>query len=300
MNDLSAGYRTCQRIARRSASSFYFSFLLLPRPKRLAMYALYAFLRRIDDLADDPGSNELPVQSAAQALTNARRSLSAALAGRCEGPIWTALADAVSRYQIPPDCLSDAIDGVEMDLHYRPYHTFEQLEQYCHRVASSVGLACIHIWGFRDSAALAPARQCGLAFQLTNILRDLAEDSARGRVYLPQEDLQRCGYSPQELAAGVQNDGFQRLMDLELARTASFFQQAAVLPRYLSTDGQRIFAAMFNTYWRLYQRIANHSTEVLSRRVSLSHWDKLRIAASALCTAKPAADVPNIDQMVGR
>jgi phytoene synthase len=295
VNELNDSYALCQRLARRSASNFYFSFMLLPRGKRRAMCALYAYLRHVDDLADDDGRD---VGSRKLALEELRGSIL-----RCESnpagppcpvpkgegsdskamnPILPALADTVARYQIPVEYLSAVIDGVEMDLAGQRYETFEQLEQYCERVASVVGLACIHIWGFRSAEALEPARQCGVAFQLTNILRDLKEDAERGRVYLPQEDLQRFGYGKEALRRGETSRAFMDLVQFEIARAERLYGAAAALEGLLERDGRRVFRAMTATYRAVLEKIKRRPEEVFRRRIRLSRWEKTRIAAGAI------------------
>ncbi len=271
---LAISYKLCQRIARDSASSFYYSFLLLPRAKRSAMCALYAFLRRTDDLGD----SDDPDDARRAALSAWRRSLDRALSGIFDDPMLPAVADTVARYRIPPEYLHAAIDGVEMDLDRCEYATFADLEQYCYRVASVVGLACVYIWGFRDPAALVPARQCGVAFQLTNILRDLKEDAARGRCYLPREDLDRFDYRLPDLRAGVQDARFRALMQFEIARAEDFYRHAAELDRWLEPDGRRVFGAMLSTYHGLLDQIKRLDGDVFTARVRLSGWRKLRIA----------------------
>jgi len=171
------------------------------------------------------------------------------------------------------------IDGVEMDLNRRRYETFGELEVYCRRVASAVGLACIHVWGFTGEEALEPARKCGLAMQLTNILRDLKEDARRDRVYLPLEDLRRCGYSVDDLLAGVADDRFLELMSFQIGRAKRLYAEGAELMRCLRPSGRRIFGMMMTTYRALLRKIERRPAEVLRRRVSLSRGQKLRIAA---------------------
>ena len=222
VSELSTSYAYCQRLARQSASNFYFSFLLLSREKRRAMCALYAYLRHVDDLADDEGHDYAARQKALESLRGAL--VDQTHAEHKTHPILPALADTVARYQIPLEYLTAVIDGVEMDLAGRQYETFDELEQYCERVASVVGQACIHIWGFRGEQALEPARRCGVAFQLTNILRDLKDDARQGRVYLPHEDLRRFGYSVEDLRAGKANSAFAALMEFEIARAESYYQ----------------------------------------------------------------------------
>jgi phytoene synthase len=287
---LAQSYAYCRRLSRRAHSSFYASFWLLPPTKRCAMHALYAFMRYTDDLGD----SGLPVPQRRAALHRWRRLLDDALAGRFDArepdlaavatdalgrPLLPALADSVRRFSIPREHLHAVIDGQEMDLEAVRYETFAQLSGYCEKVASAVGLACIHVWGVRGDAALEPARKCGIAFQLTNILRDLREDSQRGRVYLPAEDLRQCGYSADELARGVVNDRFRALVALEVARAEQLYRDAAELCPALDRDGRRIFGMMHHTYRQLLETIAGRVDELLRCRVRLSRWQKLRIAA---------------------
>jgi len=274
-NGLHASYAHCQQIARRSASSFYYSFLLLPKPKRRAMCALYAFLRRTDDLGDSSD----PVEERRAALAAWRRSLRRSMHGQYDDPLLPALADTVRGCGVPLAHLEDVIDGVEMDLTTACYETFDDLEQYCHRVASAVGLACLPIWGCTSDLAEIPARQCGLAFQLTNILRDLKEDAACGRVYLPAEDLRRFDYSAESLLKGVRDERFRELMRFEVERAEGFYAAAMELDSYLSDDGRRVFGSMVAVYRALLDEIKRLDGDVLSRRVELNSWQKMRIAS---------------------
>jgi squalene-associated FAD-dependent desaturase len=193
--------------------------------------------------------------------------------------VLPALADAMERFHIPSEHLFAAIDGVEMDLDQNRFATFGELERYCERVASAVGLACIHIWGFHGPEAIEPARQMGVALQLTNILRDLKEDAARGRIYLPLEDLDACGYSADDLLQGKANDAFLRLMRFEIDRAEQFYQGGFALSQYLEPAGRRIFGLMTETYHALLQKIAAAPTTVLAHRIRLQPWQKLRFVA---------------------
>jgi phytoene synthase len=272
---LQASYAHCQQIARRSASSFYYSFLLLPKPKRRAMCALYAFLRRTDDLGD---GNE-PVEHRREALADWRRSLRRSLHGQYDDPLLPALADTVRGCGVPLAYLEDVIDGVEMDLEPTGYESFAELEQYCHRVASAVGLACLPIWGCTSDLAETPARQCGLAFQLTNILRDLKEDAARDRIYLPAEELRRFDYSEADLRSGIRDGRFRELMRFQIERAEGFYAEGVELETYLSEDGRRVFGSMVAVYRALLDEIKRLDGDVLSRRVELTSWQKMRIAS---------------------
>jgi phytoene synthase len=281
-----ASYRHCRRLSRRAGSSFYRCFGLLPSAKRRAMDALYAFMRHTDDLAD----NRQPTPRRAAALVGWRAALQRALLGQepldedathldaAGRALLPALADAVAAFNIPAEHLHAVIDGVEMDLRQDRYETFEVLEHYCQRVASAVGLACIHVWGFRGPEALEPARKCGVAMQLTNILRDVKEDAEEGRVYLPLADLRRHGYSVDDLLDGVADDRFRGLMETEIRRARRYYDEGGELSRWLEPDGRRILGMMTATYRALLEEIARRPEEVLRRRVRLSRWRKLGIA----------------------
>jgi len=280
---LEASYRYCRQVARRSHSSFYPSFMLLSKPKRRAMHALYAFMRHTDDLGDSP----LEPAARAAALARWRDSLTAALRGRFSpgqepnpndgSQLLPALADTVARYRIPPGHLEAVIEGQEMDLQPARYDRFADLAVYCEKVASAVGLACIYVWGFRDPAALEPARKCGIAFQLTNILRDLKEDLARGRLYLPLEDLRACGLTAEDLFALRSGSRFLRLLSLEVDRAERLYQEAAELTQWLEPEGRRIFGMMNDLYRRLLEKIRRSGDRILHERISLGRWAKLRI-----------------------
>ncbi len=182
--------------------------------------------------------------------------------------ILPALADAARRFQIPHEHLEAVIDGVEMDLDARRYETFEELLPYCQRVASAVGLACIHLWGFRGPEAFEPARQAGVALQLTNILRDLRQDAQAGRVYLPLADLRQFGFSTDDLLSGVDDDRFRRLMAMEVARAEQFYRGGAELGNGLNRTGRRIFGLIMATYRSLLRKIARRPGDVLRRQRS--------------------------------
>jgi len=292
---IDASYNVCRRLARRSRSNFYVCFRGLPREKRRAMEALYAFMRHTDDLADDP----LPAELRRQSLSKWRAALQGALQGRFDvcsrrpsqngqaansdhhfGPeLLPAMVDAADRYRIPPEYLLAVIDGVKMDLERQRYETFDQLEGYCERVASAVGMACIHIWGFHAREALEPARKCGIAMQLTNILRDLKEDAQQNRIYLPLADLRQCDYSTDDLNRGVADERFVRLMQFEIGRAEWFYREGAELMQFLQCDGRRIFGMMTSTYRALLEKIKRRPGDVLNRRITLSRAKKLRIVA---------------------
>jgi 15-cis-phytoene synthase len=283
-------YRLCCRLARRAAKNFYYAFWTLPRNKRRSMCALYAFFRRTDDLGDDEPS--LVVQGlevTASNLDEARRSalrawrasLRRAMTGSFDDRLLPAVVDTVRRYKIPVEYLETAIDGVESDLDRSTFATFDELAHYCHQVASVVGLACVHVWGFRpEPEAFEAAHACGVAFQMTNILRDVAEDASRGRIYLPQEDLERFGVSAGAIRAGVVNNAWRALMQFQADRIEVFYRKARELTPYLEPDGVRIYGAMTDIYYGLFQEIRRRDGDVFSSRVRLSTWRKLSILVS--------------------
>ena len=245
------------------------------------MDALYAFMRHSDDLVDaaSPSPREALAQWRADLEDSLRPDVAPAFHSVKATLLLPAVADTVRRFHIPAEHLRDVLDGVEMDLDRPRYETFAALVGYCEHVASAVGLACIHVWGFRGPQALGPARAAGVALQLTNILRDLKEDAAAGRVYLPLDDLRECGYAIEQLQRGQGGAAFRRLMELEIARAEQFYRDGAALLDWLASPGQRLFGMMMATYRVLLRKIARRPEEVLRRRIRLGGAKKLQIAA---------------------
>jgi 15-cis-phytoene synthase len=276
--ELARSYAYCERLARREAGNFYLAFRLLPTDQRRAMCALYSFMRVADDLADGPGASE----EKRQPLQDWRRRLDGALQGAYSHPLHPAFHHAIRRFGVPPAYLHAVIDGVEMDLDGAHYSVFADLYPYCYRVASAVGLACIHIWGFTGEQAKGYAEAAGVAFQLTNILRDLGEDAGRGRVYLPLEDLERFGYKEDELRRGIRDDRFRQLMRFEVDRAAAYYRNAEPLTPLLRPAGRAVFLTMLRTYRGLLDAIVRRDFDVFSGRVRLSRARKLWLAARAL------------------
>lgn len=282
--DLDESFVFCQRLAKRTAKNFYYSFLTLPVDVRRDMCALYAYMRVCDDLGDDPG---LSPDVRRASLIDWRASVRDALeTGDATHPILPALSDVVRRRQVPQKPLLDVIDGIEMDLMPVRYKTFEELSDYCYHVAGAVGLSCIHIWGFEGAVAEEQAIKCGLAFQLTNILRDLGEDAAMGRVYLPDEDLERFGYSVENLAAGVIDDRFRRLMAFQVERARSYYRGSEPLLESVSPVGRPVLGAMRRIYGGLLDEIERQRYNVFRKRVSLPRWKKLLIVLDATVRAR--------------
>lgn len=290
-HDLAESYRHCRRQARQAASNFARLFWLLPADQRRAMQALYAFARQTDDLADGPE----PQEQKRASLRGWRQALDEALAGRAEPAtlpagelaaarlILPAVAHTAARFEIPGDYLRQVIDGVEMDLDHVEFATFDELRHYCLHVASAVGLACLPIWGCRDERARQPAVDCGIAFQLTNILRDLAEDAGRGRNYLPREDLARFGCRPLASVSGsAPADAWPDLIRFECARAAEYYERSLAAQSYLTGSGQRMFRLMHATYRALLEKIARAPHSVFERRIRVSRPHKAWIVVRTL------------------
>lgn len=274
---LQESYRYCTRVSRTCARNFYFGFLMLPQEKRRSLCAIYAFMRACDDAVDDAPPCERP-----QRLRAVRDTLEDALAGDTSAaPYLPAFRDAVRRHHIPAEHFRALLTGAEMDLSITRYPTFESLHRYCYHVASVVGLVCLHVFGFEDEAARQYAEDCGVAFQLTNILRDLREDAELGRVYLPQEDLERFGYSEAELLAGVRDDRFRALMRFEVERARSFYRSADHLIPLVAPKSRACLATMMGIYERLLDRLEESDFDVFSRRVHLSLLEKVGILLRA-------------------
>lgn len=267
-------YQWCVDVARTQAKNFYYSFLLLSPPQREAMCAIYAFMRYCDDLSDDEG-----IADRASAIARWREDLAQALHGHPgEHPLWPAFIDAVERYQIPHRYFFDMIAGVSSDLEPRCIQTFEELYDYCYHVASVVGLTIIHIFGFDDPQALELAEKCGIAFQLTNILRDVREDYEKDRVYIPAEDFRRFGVSAATL---VSTEGFFRLMDFEAQRAREYYRESAPLVGMIHPRSRASLKALIGIYSRLLDRIVASNYDVLTRRIRVPAWEKVWILARA-------------------
>jgi phytoene synthase len=271
-------YAFCRNLARREAGNFHHAFRLLPRQQYLAMSALYAFLR----ISDDLGDNSAPTDQKRLALADWRQQLRCSWDNGDGRGVFPALRHAATTYGIPRELFETALDGVEMDLDTARYPTLADLARYCYRVASVVGLACIRIWECRDERATTYAESAGIAFQLTNILRDLGEDCDRGRIYLPQEDLVRFGYSEEDLKRRKRSTAFRELMAFEVARARGYYQAAEPLTGLLAPPGRAVYQVMSRTYRALLGLIEKSDYDVFSQRVRLGSWRKLGLALQAL------------------
>ena len=273
--DLDRSFQHCRAVARRRAKNFYYSFLLLPRAQRNAMCAVYAFMRYCDDLSDEPGATREP-------LDRWRTALDQALAGQYGShPALPAFHDTVLRYRIPHSYFYEMIDGVSSDLQPRCMQTFDQLYRYCYQVASVVGLTTIHIFGFDSSQALPLAEKCGVAFQLTNILRDVREDVERGRIYFPQEDLTRFGVCADDLKRGKPTPQFIELMRFEAGRARDYYKESQPLLGMVHARSRASLWALIEIYSRLLAKIEASNYDVLSRRIALSAVEKSWIVIRA-------------------
>lgn len=269
--DQRAAKRHCRQCTAQSGSSFTASFALLPREKRQAMTALYAFCREVDDIVDSMGDPE----EAQARLDEWRAEIAALYAGRPSRPVALALAPAIERWHLPRQWLLDIVDGMEMDLQPRRYADFAALNVYCYRVASVVGLLAASIFGYREKATLEYAKGLGLAFQLINIVRDVGEDAARGRIYLPQDELARFAVREEEILACEDSERFQALMAFQIARIRAILQRALATLPPVDRPSQKPGLVMAATYGRLLDEIERQKVPVLSRRVRLSRAHKL-------------------------
>ena len=276
MSQIDQSYDYCRRVARSRAKNFYYSFLLLSAQQRKAMCAIYAFMRYCDDLSDEPGASRA-------AIDRWRAELEDALEGRFSGhPVWPAFHHTVRRFQIPHEYFREMIEGVASDLEPRQIETFDQLYHYCYQVASVVGLTIVHIFGFDTPRALPLAEKCGIAFQLTNILRDIREDAERDRIYLPAEDLCKFGLTAEDLRAGHRTEPFLRLMRFEAARARAYYNEAQPLLDLIHPRSRPSLWALITIYSNLLERIERTNYDVFSRRVRLSAMEKSWIVLRAL------------------
>jgi phytoene synthase len=285
-SQLTVAYSVCRGITRMAAKNFYYGFLVLPKSKRQALCAVYAFMRRCDDIVDDPS---LPLQERRQKLVDWLDSVHRALAGQpTEEPVLLALTDAQRRFGIPLELLDALAYGTARDLtstaqppeQQEPlvsYRTFEDLRDYCYGVASVVGLVCIRIFGYRDPAAEPLAERCGLAFQLTNIIRDVKEDAAMGRVYLPEEDMAKFGITAHELRTAPDAARVRPLLEMEANRAREYYQAGEQLLPLIDEDSQPGLWVLVTIYRKLLEKIAARQYDVFSKKIALTTGEKLLV-----------------------
>jgi phytoene synthase len=287
-NGLEASREYCEQLTRLQAKNFYYGLKLLPEPKRSAMFTLYAYMRLVDDIADNEDGRS--VQQRLDELETWRAHTHAILDGRdhttsgngsvadAGRQLWPAFTEMVHDYRMPRKIFDDVIAGQRQDLEPTAFDTFDQLNEYCYRVAGVVGLASIYIWGFEGGAeteSLAIDR--GVAFQLTNILRDLREDAARGRIYLPAEDLAVMNVTERDLTEARGGPAFRELMQFQIDRAEHYYTKSQPLEERIQRDSRPTLVAMTQIYHRLLKKVAVAPERVLKERVSLSLLSKLMI-----------------------
>jgi phytoene synthase len=289
---LRSAYSVCRHIARSAAKNFYYGFLVLPARKRNALSAVYAFMRHADDISDD---TSVAPEQRREKLNEWMNAFRRVVEGeRTDDPVLFALADAQKRYNIPLELLAKLVQGTAMDVQPQPirektasgfdilapqtqYDTFEQLYDYCYHVASVVGLVCIRIFGYRDPRAEKFAEETGIAFQLTNIIRDVKEDAQMGRVYLPREDLSRFDLDPRSLANGAGPASFRSVLEFETERARKFYASANELLPLIDEESQPALWTLVEIYRRLLEKIAARNYDVFSERVRLSTAEKVTV-----------------------
>ena len=287
-HQLTHAYSVCRGIARRAAKNFYYGFLVLPSDKRNAISAVYAFMRHADDISDDPALDPQQKRLKLEEWLDAAKQVFAGKA--TDDPVLMALGDTQQRFKIPPELFEKLVHGTSLDLEIPASpeapillcRTFDDLKQYCYYVASVVGLVCIRIFGYEDSKAEFLAEDCGLAFQLTNIIRDVKEDAGMGRIYLPEEDLERFQISPQQfLPATMSEPGkaeqFRPVLEFEAERARKYYESAKWLMELIHEDSRGALWVLVEIYSRLLRKITERNYDVFTERVSLSFWEKLKV-----------------------
>lgn len=264
----------CQAKAARSGSSFYYSFLFLPEERRRAITALYAFCREVDDVVDDCSDPA----TARATLAWWRQELAAAFHGTPQHPVARALAEIAPRFNLAEPRLAEIIDGMQMDLDLNRYPSFEALRRYCHRVAGVVGELSAEIFGYQDRRTLEYAADLGIAFQLTNIIRDVGEDARRDRIYLPLDEIGRYGVSAADITASRETNDFRRLIEFQIERAQGYYRDAFAKLPAVDRRAQRAGIVMAAIYRTLLDEIRRDGCRVLSQRTSLTPVRKLWIA----------------------
>ena len=264
-----------KQIAKESNSSFYYAFSLLAKPKRDAMNTVYAFCRKTDDIVDEGDDSE---EIKYERLRKWRIELEKALYGRSDSHFFNKLAAIIKQFNIPIDPFFELIAGMEMDLQHKRYRSFEDLVQYCYMVASTVGLMCIEIFGYKNKSAKDYAVNLGLAMQLTNILRDVKKDSEKGRIYLPQNDLVKFNYNERDLFEMKYDPNFVSLMKFESDRAKDFFAKADQALDFDDKPAMFPARAMQHIYSRLLNKLEAEKFDVFSKRIRVGTFEKAAIS----------------------
>jgi phytoene synthase len=285
--ELERAYDQCQQITRSRAKNFYYAFRTLPARKRRAVYAAYAFCRICDDIADE----DRPLEEKQRLFADTRDLLYRSDNGTSSDPVFAALRDASAAFHIPFRYFEEVIEGVEIDLARTRFQDFDELRNYCYKVASTVGLICIEVFGYNDPRAREYAIDLGIAMQLTNILRDVKEDAQRGRIYIPMDEIASFGYSERELEDGVMNDAFRDLMRFQVARARRYFASGRRLIPLVSPGSRACPGVLSATYSSILDRVESSDFNVFERRIGLSTREKLllmaRLWATSLISAYP-------------
>lgn len=264
----------CQDKAAASGSSFYYSFRFLPADKRRAITALYAFCREVDDVVDECSDEQV----ARTTLNWWRTQVAGIYTGKPQHPVGQALVPVVAQFNLPQEHLLEIIDGMEMDLEHHRYEDFKSLQLYCYRVASVVGLLSAEIFGYRDRQTLKYAHDLGIAFQLTNIIRDVGEDARRDRIYLPMDEMQQFGVSATEILNAKETDNFRKLMEFQVERARRYYQQAFEHLPAIDKKAQRTGLVMAAIYRATLDEVVAGGCHVLKERTSLTPLRKLWLA----------------------
>jgi 15-cis-phytoene synthase len=285
---LRAAYAVCRSITRAQAKNFYYGFLVLPSRKRDALCAVYAFMRHADDISDDPQLSDGEKRLKLEALMDSFHAVDSGKA--TDDPVLLALSNARQQYKIPVHLLEKLVYGTLMDVEFAPaethtgepvviYRTFEELYQYCYHVASVVGLVCIKIFGYRDPQAEKLAERCGVAFQLTNIIRDVKEDAGMGRIYLPAAELREAGLTPADIVAGTDLVRIKPILITEADRAREFYKSGRELIQHIDDDSQPALWTLVEIYSRLLEKITKLDYNVFGEKVRLTTGEKVKVLA---------------------
>ena len=305
---IAESYPVCHAICRKARSSFLPAIRLLGREQAQAMEIIYAYCRFTDDLADEvPAAQGRRYLQAWKSIIDCRLESSSlacqdldvnSLSEMATVPenvlvLASGVVAVVKHYGIPPKYILDVIEGVRQDIDFRPPKNFAELEQYCARVASAVGVACLYIWGFKGREVPCQAHDCGVAFQLTNILRDLREDAERGRIYIPSDELKSFGCEKDAILEGVVTPAWRDLLDFQFERTERFYRSASDLFEFLSDQGRKVFGLMFSTYYALFQKLRRHKHHLFRQKLKLPRWQKIWLLAR--WSLAPPRSLPLVD-----
>lgn len=283
--ELQRGYEYCRDLTRRKAGNFYYSFVFLPKTKRKAIYALYAFCHLGDRITDEIQDED--TAGAVKDFSKLRKDIQGCIEGKPQSsPLFTALGDTIHRFKLPEEHFYQLLEGMESDLNFRVFDTFADLHRYCYNVASTVGLLCVEIFGYRDDSVKIYAENLGIALQLTNIIRDIKEDYQRGRVYLPQEDLEIFKYGETDFSRERVDENFHQLMEFQYQRAIGFYESAEKSLPASERKSQIAAEIMKSIYRKLLEIIKLKQFQVFNQRISLNGFMKAAIALATYLDIK--------------